>query len=63
MSAVLSRVDIERTLELEAALKDIALGCEMMLQPGVATGAFSRFAEEVRRVALAAITHRPGSAS
>lgn len=40
---------------LAAALRDIVFGADMMLQPGIATGAFASYVREVRRVALGAI--------
>ena len=46
----------ERIAELEAALKDIAMGADMMLQPGMHLPAgFANYAREVKRVALAAV--------
>lgn len=45
------------TDELRAVLRDIAMGAEMMLQPGVATGAFAGYAREVKRVAETALAN------
>jgi hypothetical protein len=46
----------DREQVLADGLKDIAMGAEIMLQPGLSfTGATRRYIEEVRRVALATI--------